>query len=179
MVPVTHLAVTEWTRPDLEELDLLQHLLDEERALLQHRAALPPASENHVPVRDKQVCEQKRRFDDAGFTSQRGQEGLVVLNTSRGAPAGEESSQESNNIAALNRPPSPSVSKSVCHMVEDPYFDTSTSSPSSEEALKGSNEGIHQWTISPIFKTPSLFLNDTTLELPSDVSGKLSSLCSC
>ena len=42
-------------------------------------------------------------------------------------------------------------------MVEDPYFDTPMSSPSSEDP---------KWTASPLFSPPALHLNDQELNSP-------------
>lgn len=170
-----------------EELDLLQqmqHLVEEERAHLQYHPPLASASENCITLKakDKQISQQQRQLlqtaDDAMFTTQELQNGLrtlpTLLDTSQRAPAAEERVQESNNISPLNRTPSPDVSEAVCLMVEDPYFDTPMSSPSSEETPMDSNEDTKQWALSPVFEAPSLCLNDQTLELTSAVSGKLS-----
>lgn len=193
MVPSVNIPDTERMLSECEELNLLpqlQQLLDEERAVLQqYHTALPSASENHITLRtkekqtDQQQWQLQQTFDDAEFAIQEVQEGLrtspTLLDTSQRAPAVEEMIQKSNNIPPLNRPPSPVVSEAVCLMVEDPYFDTPMSSPSSEEAPIESKENTKQWTVSPVFETPSIFLNDQTLELTSAVSGKLSSLCFC
>ncbi|XP_029013128.1 tyrosine-protein phosphatase non-receptor type 22 isoform X2 [Betta splendens] len=165
-----------WLLPDPDEepdlLPQLQQLLAEERALLERRAApspSPPASETRAGARDERAREHTWRpsqpFDDARRPAPCGP---VELGPPPG-PAAEEASRE-GDTPPLNRPPSPSVSQTVCLMVEDPYFDASVSSRSSE-ASKDPDEDVDQWTTTPVFKTPSLFLNDQTLDLPPEGSG--------
>lgn len=181
MVPSANMPDTKCCNlsEELNQLQQLQHVMDEERAVLQQcHTSLPSTSENHITLRarDKQKDQLQwqllKSIDDALCTTQELQDGLTLLNTSQRAPAVERKTQEINNIPPLNRPPSPVVSEAVCLMVEDPYFDTPMSSPSSEEAPMDSNENTNQWTLSPVFSTPSLFLNDQSVELNSAVSGK-------
>ncbi|KAA8591302.1 hypothetical protein FQN60_002245 [Etheostoma spectabile] len=94
-----------------------------------------------------------------------------LLHTSHRAPLVAETIQDLDDIPSLNIPPSPAVTAAICQMVEDPYFDTPMSSPPSEESPMDSSEDAKQWTDSSIFCTPSLFLNDQTLELNSPASG--------
>ncbi|XP_056280104.1 tyrosine-protein phosphatase non-receptor type 22 isoform X2 [Pseudoliparis swirei] len=166
------------------ELDLLPqflHLLDEEKDVLQQcHTPLPSASENHIALRAKELPRDQeqwhlfRTLPEALTTTRDPQEGpktsLTHVHTSQRAPAVEEKIKESDDTASRN-PPSPAVAAAICLMVEDPYFDTPMSSPSSEEAPMDLTEGTKQWTASPIFTTPSLCLNDQTLELNSLASG--------
>lgn len=192
MVPLANVTDTKCCdlSEELNQLQQLQHLMDEERAVLQqYRTPLASASENHITLRakdkqnDQQQWQRLQCIDDVLCTTQELQDGLrtlpTLLDTSQRSPAVEQRTQESNNIPPLNRPPSPVVSEAVCLMVEDPYFDTPMSSPSSEEAPMDSNEDTKQWTLSPVFGTPSLFLNDQSLELNSAVSSKVSYFCMC
>lgn len=166
---------------EINQLQQLQHLMEEERAASQqYHKLLPSASENHIIIRakDKQKEQlQLQSIDGVLCTTQELQNGLTLLNTSQRAFAAEQKTQESNSVSPLNRPPSPEVSEAVCLMVEDPYFDTPMSSPSSEEAPVDSNEDTKQWVLSPVFNTPFVFLNDQSLELNAACSGKLSYLC--
>lgn len=64
---------------------------------------------------------------------------------------------------------SPAMTAAICLMVEDPYFDTVMSSPSSEDAPKDSPL---EWRGSSDFKIPSVLVNDQDLELNAATSGK-------
>lgn len=187
MVPSAITPDTESKLSDLsEELDLLpqfQQMLNEERDVLpQYQAPSPSASENLIDLRDKgaQMDQQQwhllRTLPEALVTTQELQEGPGAspkwVHNSQRAPAVEES----EDIPSLNPPPSPAMAAAICLMVEDPYFDAPMSSPSSEEAPMDSTKHDKQWTVSPIFSTPSLCLNDQILELNSPASGKWSYL---
>uniref|UniRef100_A0A3P9M154 protein-tyrosine-phosphatase n=1 Tax=Oryzias latipes TaxID=8090 RepID=A0A3P9M154_ORYLA len=74
--------------------------------------------------------------------------------------------QENGDAPTGSTPPAKAVAETICLMVEDPYFDTPLSSPSSEEASAEDST----WTLSPIFKTPSLLLNDQMLNSNSPAS---------
>ncbi|XP_024148449.1 tyrosine-protein phosphatase non-receptor type 22 [Oryzias melastigma] len=84
----------------------------------------------------------------------------------------EESIQENGDVLTRSTPPAKVVAEAICLMVEDPYFDTPLSSPSPEEAPAEDST----WTLSPIFQTPSLLLNDETLTsnspAPDSISGE-------
>lgn len=182
---------TESKFSDLRELDLqpqFQHLLDEERDVLPlYHTPLPSASNNLIALRarDKQSDQQQSDllWTLPGFlaTTQDLQDGPTtspkLLHTSQRAAGVEERIQESDDIPSLDPPPSPAVAAAICLMVEDPYFDTPMSSPSSEEAPVA--EDTKPWTVRPVFSTPSLSLNDQTLELSNSASGKWSYLCMC
>ncbi|XP_059188453.1 tyrosine-protein phosphatase non-receptor type 22 [Centropristis striata] len=99
-----------------------------------------------------------------------------LVRSGQRSPAAEERIQGSDDIPSLNPPPSPAVAAAICMMVEDPYFDTPMSSPSSEEAPMDSTEAGKQWTDIPTFNTPSLCLNDQTLKLNSPASGTLNAV---
>lgn len=184
MVPSAITPDTESELIDLsEELGLLpqfQHLLDEERDVLpQYHAPLPSASENLIALRGKDTQQQWhliRTLPDALATTQDLQEGPrtspKLVHTSQRAHVVEERIQESDDIPSLKPPPSPAVAAAICLMVEDPYFDIPMSSPSLEEEPMDSIKDAKQWTVSPILSTPSLCLNDQTLELNSPASGK-------
>ncbi|KAM9855971.1 tyrosine-protein phosphatase non-receptor type 22 [Aulostomus maculatus] len=74
--------------------------------------------------------------------------------TSQRAAGVVEETQGGGDIPSLNPPPSPGVAAAICLMVEDPYFNTSVGSPSSEEAPLKSTSDI-----------PSLSLNNRALDL--------------
>ncbi|XP_070766377.1 tyrosine-protein phosphatase non-receptor type 22 [Enoplosus armatus] len=168
-----------------EELDLLpqfQHLLDEERDVVpQYHTPLPSASEDLIALREKDMQRDQqqwhlfRTLPEALATTQDTQEGPRTspqqVHTSQTAPAVEERIQEGDDIPLLNPAPLPALAAAFCLLVEDPYFDTPMSSPSSEEALMDCTEDSKQWTASSIFRTPSLCLNDQTLEFNSPASG--------
>uniref|UniRef100_A0A3Q2QDM3 protein-tyrosine-phosphatase n=1 Tax=Fundulus heteroclitus TaxID=8078 RepID=A0A3Q2QDM3_FUNHE len=86
----------------------------------------------------------------------------VAFSLSEGVP-------NSGDVSGVNSSTLPAVPEAVCLMVEDPYFDTPMSSPSSEEAPVEPAEDS-TWTCSPIFSTPSLLLNDQTIEPSSPAS---------
>ncbi|KAK2897243.1 tyrosine-protein phosphatase non-receptor type 22 isoform X1 [Channa argus] len=164
---------------DLHLQPQLQKLLDEERAVLSYyHMPIFSASESPFTVAardthiDQQQWQQLPSVHDALFTAQDLQERAQTSPTlHHRAPAEEDMIQENSDIPSLNPPPPPAVPEAVCLMVEDPYFDTPMSSPSSEEAPLDSNVDNSQWIESPIFSTPSLFVNDQLLDLSSDVSG--------
>ncbi|KAM6929959.1 LOW QUALITY PROTEIN: tyrosine-protein phosphatase non-receptor type 22 [Lycodopsis pacificus] len=173
-VPSSITTDTESELSDLsEELDLLpqfQHLLDEERDVLQqYHTPLPSASENHIALRAKDLPRDQEQWHLPPTTIQDPQEGsktpVTQAHTSQRAPAEDERIKESDDIPSLNPQPSPSAA--ICLMVEDPYFDTPMSSPSSDEAPMDSTKDAKQWRVS----TPSLCLNDQTLERNSPASG--------
>lgn len=190
MVPSPITPDTESELSDLsEDLDLLQqleHLLEEERgALIQYHTS----SENLIDLgaedmqRDQQQWHLLKTLPEATATTRDLHQGPwtspTLMHTSQRAPAAEEGIQQSDDLLSTNPPPSPAVAAAICLMVEDPYFDTPMNSPSAEEAAVGSSEDAKPWTVSPIFSTPSLCLNDQTLELNSPASGKWSYLCMC
>nr|XP_020473413.1 tyrosine-protein phosphatase non-receptor type 22-like isoform X2 [Monopterus albus] len=164
-----------------EELDLLpqfQHLLDEERDVLpQYHTPLPSLS-----TKDKQLDQKQQyppqTFPGTLFTTGDLQEGprSSLTHTSQIAPAAEERTQKDDDMPLLNPAPAPVVTEAICLMVEDPYFDTPMSSPSSEEAPMDSAEDTKQWTVSPIFNTPLLFPNDQIQDLTPLVSGTVEAL---
>ncbi|XP_061591348.1 tyrosine-protein phosphatase non-receptor type 22 isoform X2 [Cololabis saira] len=147
-------AVAESELSDLsKELDNMpQHprLLDEEMsALLRLHTPLPSAAENGPDERPMSVSKP--------------------LQTSQKLPAVEDGSDD---MSSLLQPPSPDVAKAICHMVEDPYFDSPMSSPSSEETAASSPEDT-DWTQSPLNSGPALLLNDQTLKFDSTASDVL------
>ncbi|XP_008291530.1 tyrosine-protein phosphatase non-receptor type 22 isoform X2 [Stegastes partitus] len=166
-------SITESELCDLhEELDLMpqfQHLLDEERDVLpQHLTPLPSASENLIA----QQWQLLQTLPEDLAMIQDLSEGLwtspKLVDTNQRVPVDEERIPESNDTPSRNRSPSPAVAAAICLMVEDPYFDTPMNSPLSGEAPM--EEDFKQWTVSPVFSSPSLFLNDHSLELNSTAS---------
>ncbi|XP_026187616.1 tyrosine-protein phosphatase non-receptor type 22 isoform X2 [Mastacembelus armatus] len=148
-----------------EEPDLLpqfQQLPDEERDILQqYHTPLPSASENLIIWRAQDGCqidEQQwhlhQTSPDALLPTQHLQEGPrsspKLGHASQRAPATGEKTQESDDIQA------PAIAEAICQMVEDPYFDTPMSSPSSEEAFMDSAEDAKEWIVSPVFSKLSL-----------------------
>lgn len=164
-----------------DELDLLpqfQQMLQEERDVLPYyQTPSSSPSDSLIDLTDKDSQRDQQQWNlvqslpEAHIASPKLQEELdpspIWVQTSLRDPAEENSIQESNTMPSLHQPPS----STVCLMVEDPYFDTPLSSPSSEEALLDS-ETVKQCTVSTVFNTPSLCLNDETLELNPPASGK-------
>lgn len=157
----------------IEESDLTQHhqhLLDEERSFLQHySSSLAQASENSTPNLQWElqhvVPEVTQEVTQEPKSSPR------LLHTGLTVFTANESIQNSNDVSLLNYSTLPAVPEAVCHlMVEDPYFDTPLSSPSSEEAPVNEEEEDSKWTCSPLFSTPSLLLNDQDMEPCSPAS---------
>lgn len=160
-----------------EELELLpqfQQMLKEERDVLPHyQTPSPSPLDNVIDLTDMDSRTEQQQWNvlqslpEAQVASQELQEepnpSPIWVHTSPKDPAGD---QEINNMPSLHQPPSPTV----CLLVEDPYFDTPLSSPSSEETPPDS-ENVKQCTVSPIFSTPSVCLNDQPLELNPPASG--------
>lgn len=183
MVPSTIAPDTESDLIDLsEELELLpqlQKLLDEERAALaQCHAPLPPASENLNALGAKDKLRQQQQqwhllqtvpeaFATTHDTQKEPRASPKPVRASQRAPAVEEAIQESNDIPPPKPPPA--VVAVICHLVEDPYFDTPLSSPSSEEAPVDPVRDDKQWTVS----------SNQPLEPNSPVSGKWVHLWMC
>lgn len=174
-------AVTPDTESELSDLSEELDLLDEERGVLpQHHTPLPSenltASRAEDAQRDQQQLHLFQTLPEALATTQDPLEGprtsLELVHASQKTPAAEEGTQKSNDIPSLRPPPA-----DICLMVEDPYFDTPMSSPSSEEAPMDSTQDAKEWLVSPIFSTPSLCVNDHSLELNSPASGKWSYVC--
>ncbi|XP_062283246.1 tyrosine-protein phosphatase non-receptor type 22 isoform X2 [Scomber scombrus] len=182
MVPTAIMPNCESKFSDLrEELDLepqFQHLLDEERDVLpQNHTPLPSALHSLIALskaRDKQRDQQQWdlhwSLPEVLATTQNLQDGPTtspkLVHTSQKATGVEEGIQ-GDDIPSLDPPPSTAVAEALCLMVEDPYFDTPFSSPSSDEASVDCAEDTKQWTAGPALSMPSLSLNDQTLDLNS------------
>ncbi|CAK6963743.1 tyrosine-protein phosphatase non-receptor type 22 [Scomber scombrus] len=182
MVPTAIMPNCESKFSDLrEELDLepqFQHLLDEERDVLpQNHTPLPSALHSLIALskaRDKQRDQQQWdlhwSLPEVLATTQNLQDGPTtspkLVHTSQKATGVEEGIQ-GDDIPSLDPPPSTAVAEALCLMVEDPYFDTPLSSPSSDEASVDCAEDTKQWTAGPALSMPSLSLNDQTLDLNS------------
>ncbi|MEQ2212702.1 hypothetical protein XENOCAPTIV_003630, partial [Xenoophorus captivus] len=166
-----------------EEFDLTPHhqdLLDEESSYLQNSSSpLAQASENLTAFKYEDMQWGQEQYNpfhtipDALNATQ----GLLeeprgsskLLHTNHTAYAASESILNIDDISVMNSSPLPAVPEAVCLMVEDPYFDTPMSSPSSKEAVVDLAEDS-KWTSSLIFRAPSLLLNDQTMELSSPAS---------
>ncbi|XP_069382849.1 tyrosine-protein phosphatase non-receptor type 22 isoform X3 [Paralichthys olivaceus] len=140
---------------ELVLLPQLQNPQNEERDVSpQHHPPSLSTPENLIAStsEDEQQWNRIRASPDAGVTSQDLQEGPGTspkqVHTSQSAPAAEER----DNLPSLNLPPLPDIA--ICLMVEDPYFDTPMSSPSSEEVPMDSAGDARPWIVSPAF-TPS------------------------
>lgn len=173
MVPSPIAADTKGRLSDLSEgldtLQQIQQVVDEE-VLPQCQAPSPSPPKNLVVSGDKdtqgdqQQWHQLQTLPGALVATQDLLEEPQLVHTSQRAPAVEES----KDIPLLNPPPLPAMAAAMCLMVEDPYFDTPMSSPSSDEAPMDCSK----YPGSPICCTPSLCLNDETLMLNSSASGK-------
>ncbi|XP_029975356.1 tyrosine-protein phosphatase non-receptor type 22 isoform X2 [Salarias fasciatus] len=174
-------AVTASELSDIgEDLDLktrFQHLLDEERDVMQNHHA-PSASQTLIPVKagDMQSDWQQQhllrtRAEALSSDQDLHEEPRTPPKPVRLSQRTEERALENEAIPPLNLAPSPAVRHSICLTVEDPYFETPMSSPSSEEAP--TNPAEDQWTRSPVFSPPSLLLNDQTMEPNCPASGNV------
>lgn len=148
----------------------------------------PHTPENLIVFRaeDQQVDRQQWHllcaFPDNTLTSRELQDGArtspTQVHMSQRAAAVEEEEkvkEESEDIPSLKPPPVPAMPEAICLMVEDPYFDTPMSSPSSEEVPAEPAEDTKDWTFSPIFNTPLLCVNNQNLTSP--VSGICGHIC--
>uniref|UniRef100_A0A8D3BGN3 protein-tyrosine-phosphatase n=1 Tax=Scophthalmus maximus TaxID=52904 RepID=A0A8D3BGN3_SCOMX len=160
--------------PELVLLPKLRHLRDEEREDAPPppppppHPPLPQASEllalqaNDAPM-ERQQGHLLRASPDTAVTSQVLQQqgprtSPALVHASQGAAA----ARESESVPSPNPLPSPAVAEAMCAMVEDPYFDTSMSSPSPEAVPADSTEDTNQPTVGPVFGAPSPPLNDRT-----------------
>ncbi|KAM4736860.1 tyrosine-protein phosphatase non-receptor type 22 [Anableps anableps] len=155
-----------------------QHQFDEERDYLQHYSSpLAQASENLIAYKfeDLQWTQQQynpfHAIPEALNVTQDLHKGPnnspKLLRTSHAAFTVSESIPNNDDTSVMNSSTLP-VAEAVCLMVEDPYFDTPLSSPSSEVALV--EEDDSKWTCSPLFSAPSLLLNNQTMEPSSPAS---------
>ncbi|XP_071377927.1 uncharacterized protein, partial [Centroberyx affinis] len=163
---------------DSEFSDLSEELESELRPRPEFQRLLYPESQQSaLTARDKQREQQRQQLLQGLWlpvgapSSQDLQEGACLDDFTRtspslGAPGLEERIEERDDTPPP-KPPVPPVA-AICLTVEDPYFDASLSP--TEEAAPAS-----QWTANPVFSTPSLTpsltLNDQTLELNSPQSG--------
>ncbi|XP_054912824.1 tyrosine-protein phosphatase non-receptor type 22 [Poeciliopsis prolifica] len=165
-----------------EELDLTphhQHLLEEERGYFQqYNSPMVLASENLTAHKYKDLHWGQQQYNPFHVTPEavnatqdlheRLNNSPKLLHTSSAVFTANESMPNKDNTSIPNSSSSPVVPEAVCLMVEDPYFDTPLSSPSSEEALV--DEEDSKWTCSPLFSAPSLLLNDQNMEPSSPTS---------
>ncbi|XP_030589650.1 tyrosine-protein phosphatase non-receptor type 22 [Archocentrus centrarchus] len=164
-----------------EESDLLpqfQYLFTEERAFLSQYNSPLALSENLLSLNTEDMQTDWQQWhlyqtppEPLAMTQDQNVGPWMAPNlvhTNQRVPAVEELTSQS--VLSLNRQPSPDIAAAICSMVEDPYFDTALSSPSSDEAPIGTTEETGEWTMSPIFSKPSVFLNDHTLEPNSPAS---------
>lgn len=175
--PVLLLKISEVFIPGEESgfLPQFQYVLDEERAFLPQYNSPLASSENllFLNAKDMHTDQQKWHLFQTSPESipQDLNEGPWMVHANQRIPSAEELIAESDIVPSLIRQPSPDIAAAICSMVEDPYFDTGLSSPSSDGGLVGAAEENTEWTFSPLFSAPSLFLNDHTLEANSPASG--------
>ncbi|KAL3974873.1 hypothetical protein ACER0C_023499 [Sarotherodon galilaeus] len=155
-------------------LPQFQYLLDEERAFLPQYNGPLASSENLLFLNavDMHTDQQQWHLFQTSPESvpQDLNEGPWMVHANQRIPSAEELIAESDSVPSLIRQPSPDIAAAICSMVEDPYFDTGLSSPSSDGGLVGAAEETTEWTFSPLFSAPSLLLNDHTLEANSPAS---------
>ncbi|XP_063320389.1 tyrosine-protein phosphatase non-receptor type 22 [Pelmatolapia mariae] len=155
-------------------LPQFQYLLDEERAFLPQYNSPLASSENllFLNAKDMHTDQQQWHLFQTAPESipQDLNEGPWMVHANQRIPSAEELIAKSDSVPSLIRQPSPDIAAAICSMVEDPYFDTGLSSPSSDGGLMGAAEETTEWTFSPLFSAPSLFLNDHTLEANSPAS---------
>lgn len=180
---LTHSFLNQVVQPDLTESEFsyltkdyelmqqFQHLLEEERgALSQYHTTLPSAPDTSLidlSVDDMQQWHLIQNHD----LNEQPMNSPELVHTAHRVSAVDERIQDTDNKPSATLPPSSDVAAAVCMMVEDPYFDTPISSPSSESASVDPVEDTEDWTFSPIFSAPTLCLNDLVLE---PASGKWS-----
>ncbi|PWA31901.1 hypothetical protein CCH79_00006430 [Gambusia affinis] len=166
-----------------EELDLNphhQHLLEEERGYFQHYSSpLALASENLTPYKYEDLHWVQQQYNPFHVIPEavnamqdlheKPTNSPKLLHTSP-AVFMSESIPNKDDTSVLNSSSSPAVPEAVCLMVEDPYFDTPLSSPSSEEAPVDEGQEDSKWTCSPLFNGPSFLLNDQNMEPSSPTS---------
>ncbi|CAJ1084539.1 tyrosine-protein phosphatase non-receptor type 22 isoform X1 [Xyrichtys novacula] len=161
MVPRTITPETESDLSDLsEDLDLVQQIqqfLDEERASLRQNHT-PSSCTSDSLISANTPDTQRWTLPDSLATTEE-------LKTQVTPTC--QTVDESENVPPLNPAPSPAVAAAICQMVEDPYFDL----PSPEEAPVGPKTDAKHCTDSTILSTPTLFLNDHTLEPSPAASG--------
>lgn len=155
-------------------LPQFQYLLDEEQAFLPQYNSPLASSENLLFLNavDMHTDQQQWNLFQTSPESvpQDLNEGPWMVHANQRIPSAEELIAESDSVPSLIRQPSPDIAAAICSMVEDPYFDTGLSSPSSDGGLVGAAEETTEWTFSPLFNAPSLLLNDLTLEANSPAS---------
>lgn len=134
-----------------------QQILIEERDFLpQHQDSTPSTSQNALVLRDNDTQTHQQQGD------------LLQDAVPEGPRASLQSEDSSEELLLLHCPPSPTMAAAICLMVEDPYFDTATSSPSEEAPTDSPQE----WRRSPELIIPSLLVNDQDLELNAAASGE-------
>nr|XP_054601688.1 tyrosine-protein phosphatase non-receptor type 22 isoform X1 [Nothobranchius furzeri]XP_054601689.1 tyrosine-protein phosphatase non-receptor type 22 isoform X1 [Nothobranchius furzeri]XP_054601690.1 tyrosine-protein phosphatase non-receptor type 22 isoform X1 [Nothobranchius furzeri] len=147
------------------DLNSEQQREKESAFLLRYHTPLAPASEDFFTFGVEDMRWGQQQYQTLPDVQQNRYEGP---NTSQTASTEVESAPETCDFPVQNFSPKDTMvdPKTVCLMVEDPYFDTQTSSPSSEEAPADESN----WTQSPIFSAPVLLLNDQTMGPGSPVS---------
>ncbi|KAM6924353.1 tyrosine-protein phosphatase non-receptor type 22 [Xenentodon cancila] len=156
---MTESEMSVWSK-EVDNMPQQQHLLDEEMSdLLHYHTPLPSAAENLNTL----------RADDMHWGQQQCHPLSEALDTSHGHERPMTPPKLAQTSHRLLQPPAPDVAKAICHMVEDPYFDTPMSSPSPDETVEGSSEDT-KWTQSPLNSGPLLLLNDQTMKFDSPAS---------
>lgn len=164
-------VLSSYTGPDTEnaisglsgEINFQQVLSEEQDFLPQYQDPTPSTSKDALVLRDSEAQMNQQKWN--------------LLQDA--APAGPGASLQSTNssqaeeLLLLHCPQSPTMAAAMCLMVEDPYFDTALSFPSSEEAPKDPSQ---DWRGSSDFNIPWVQVNDQDLELNTEPAGKWSDL---
>lgn len=160
-------AVSSSTEADVENehadlkspnpINFQQILIEERDFSPQYQDSTPSTSQNVLVLRDNDRPMQQHQGD------------LLEDAAPEGPGASLQSVDSSEELLLLHCPPSPTLAAAICLMVEDPYFDTPTSSPSSEQAPKDSPQ---EWSGNSELIIPSLLVNDQDLELNAAASGE-------
>lgn len=88
------------------------------------------------------------------------------LKGAEASPNAEHGCEKAKDTSTLINPPADAVAAAICLMVEDPYFD-GPASPPVLTVTTDSPEWPEEWTVSKAFSTPTVCIQDQTLELPA------------
>lgn len=155
--------VSSSTEPDTENaISGAQEVLSEKQDFLpQYRDSTPSTSKDALILGESEAQMNQQQWNLLQDAAPAGP----------GAALQSMSSSQAEELVSLHRPPSPSMAAAMCLMVEDPYFDTALSSPSSEEAPKDSSQ---DWGGTCDFNIPLVHVNDQVPELNAAPAGKRS-----
>ncbi|KAM4610256.1 tyrosine-protein phosphatase non-receptor type 22 isoform 2-T2 [Polymixia lowei] len=151
--------VAGWSAPSLS---MEGHVLMQSQGALSSPSAILCALRARDKQREQRLQYLPYAFPEALLQTQDLQEGPFVL------------AEERDDLP----PPKPAMPPlaAVCLTVEDPYFESPLNSPLLEEASRGSAEDLAptgQGMVNHVFNTPSLTLNDQSLDLNSSTSGTI------